>query len=89
MAVDARKLGIEFTVGMIERKSLRDQILQFETFALRNDGMARRAITRFELFTRHALVSFTMTAETSGPIFVANIVRIEAPIGLPFGEDRL
>ena len=75
---------------MKERVSIGAQFFELFSAALREDQVARVAITRCDrLFAIVGLVIAIMTTETAIPLFVTNVVGMRAPIGLHLGEEIL
>ena len=58
-----------------------------DPFALSEQRVARVAITGSHALAVGRLVLGVMTAETAGPILVADVVRIDAPVRLALGEN--
>ena len=89
MARRAGELG-ELRIDVKKRVSVSVQFLELFAATLRENEVARVAITRCDrLLAIGRFVSAVMTTETAIPVFVTNIVGMRAPVGLHLGEEIL
>src|SRR5450756_2605848 len=73
---------------MFERLTAGRHLLQIRAAALREDGVAGIAVVGFNgSLAVLGLVIAIVTTETAGPDHVADVVRINAPVGLHLGEE--
>src|SRR5580700_11682556 len=87
MAVGALKGGIILVLRMGEFLSGRADLFHLLRVALGQDGVAGVAVVANDfLFAIGADVLSVVTAETTGPIFVADVVRVGSPTGFHFRE---
>src|SRR5436309_2820306 len=88
VTVGAGQVGIEFAAGVGEIEAFRGQRLELRALALRDDRVTRGTVARAHGLAERGLVFVVVAAETAGPVLVADVVRVNAPVGLAFGEDR-
>lgn len=75
---------------MKKRVTVGIQFLELFAAALREDEMARIAVTgRDRVFAIGGFVIAIMTTETAIPIFVTNIIRVSTPVSLHLGKEIL
>src|SRR5450759_4180397 len=73
---------------MFERLAAGRHLLQIRAAALREDGVAGVAVVGFDgSLAVLGLVIAIVTTETAGPDHVADVVWINAPVGLHLGEE--
>src|SRR6185295_802102 len=77
-------------VDVEEGVALRAEFLQIRPAALREDGVAGVAVAGFDrLFTVGSFVKTVVTTKTAGPVFMADVVRVSAPVFLHLREKVL
>ncbi|HXM05729.1 MAG TPA: hypothetical protein VN939_24150, partial [Chthoniobacterales bacterium] len=83
MAIDAGEVQIG-RVDMEKIVAAGVKLLQLIIATLRQNDVALVAIVSRDLLPVIGLVVAVVTAETAGPGFVANVVRMDTPVGLHF-----
>src|SRR6185369_14302743 len=79
--------AINFIARVFELLTVGRELIEFSSAALGQDRMARVAVVGLDnLLSIRRLVVAIMTAETTSPVLVANVVRIDRPVGLHFRE---
>jgi len=82
--------AIHFVAGMFEFLPGGRNLQKLGGVALRNNGVAGSAIAGGNLFAQsNCGMVAVVAAETTGPIFMANIFRIGAPIRFHFRKEIL
>ena len=80
--------SFDFVARMFELLSLGRQLVQLGAAALCQDGVAGVAVIGFDRpFAVGRLVQAVVAAETTRPVFVADVVRIRLPTSLHLGEE--
>jgi len=83
MTVGAHEGGIIKVFRMLELLAVCAELEEFGAFPLRKDGMASIAVVGLNrAFPVFGFVATVMAPETARPVSVADVVRIDAPIGL-------
>ena len=79
---------IDLIPGMFKFLTIRSELLEFGAVSLCQDCVARIAIIGLNcpLPVRSLMLSI-VTSETSRPIFVAGVFRVDLPTGLHFREE--
>src|SRR5436190_4825468 len=86
VAVDAREVLI-LGVEVEESVALRAELAELAGAALRENRVTGIAIAgRNHFLSARRLVHSVVAAEAAGPVLVADVVRIRAPVGLHFRE---
>src|ERR1700690_1996838 len=86
MAIGAGKVIVSARV--FEGLAARGHLLHLLTAALGQNGVAGVAVIGFDgFFAILGLVVAVVTAGTAGPDHVADVVRIDTPVGLHFGKE--
>src|ERR1035438_9829582 len=88
MAVGASGIVVQIAAGVNEFLATGRERVHFLADPLREDGVAGVAVIGLDgQLLVFGLVPAVVTTETAGPDHMAEVVRINAPVGLHFGEE--
>src|SRR5690348_6900956 len=88
MTIIAEKTFLQLLTRVLELLSLRRQLVELAAAPLGENEVASVAVVPLnDALAVEALMLAVMTPETAWPVFMPDVVRVNAPVGLHFRKE--
>ena len=89
MTIRTRQVRIKVSSGVFEVLALRGKRLKIAAFTLCENNVAGFTVIGLYRLARGSFVFLVVATETTQPVLMSDIVRVNAPVGLSIRENRL